>query len=157
MFRTLKTMPTCQQADSRLWSGQIDDCTCAVIFCDYTDGMIEPRLLHVDNIVRFRFRMQKILFANLKIYFLVKLMFLILNLKILPSLIEKSNSQCHDSLCLIRRQAIRAVPNGSQWCPAPPFQIGTPSFHVWPTGCCIRLILYFKNVAPLLVFGPPCC
>ena len=34
-----------------------------------------------------------------------------------------------------------------QWCPAPPF-------HVWPTGCCIYPILYFKSVAPLLVFGP---
>jgi len=34
------------------------------------------------------------------------------------------------------------------WCPAPPF-------HVWPIGCCIHPILYFKNVPPLLVFGPP--
>ena len=38
---------------------------------------------------------------------------------------------------------------GSQWCPAPPF-------HVWPTGCCIHPILYFKNVPPS-GFGPPCC
>ena len=39
-----------------------------------------------------------------------------------------------------------------------------PSFQVWPPGCYIHPILYFKNVAPpsgfwplLLVFGPPCC
>jgi len=36
-----------------------------------------------------------------------------------------------------------------------------PSFHVWPPGCYIHPILYFKNVSPpsgfwpLLVFGPP--
>ena len=29
-----------------------------------------------------------------------------------------------------------------------------PPFHVWPTGCCIHSILYFKNVPLLLVFGP---
>ena len=40
-------------------------------------------------------------------------------------------------------------------CPSPPFEIGAPPFHVWPTGYCIHPILYFKNVAPLLVFSPP--
>ena len=38
--------------------------------------------------------------------------------------------------------------------PGPPFEIGAPPLHVWPTGCCIHPILHFKNVAPLLVFGP---
>jgi len=42
---------------------------------------------------------------------------------------------------------------GGQWCPAPPFEIGSPPFHVWPTGCCIRPILYFKNLSPLLALG----
>jgi len=41
--------------------------------------------------------------------------------------------------------------------PAPPFEIGAPRFHFWPTGCCLHPILYFENVAPLLVFGSPCC
>jgi len=43
---------------------------------------------------------------------------------------------------------------GGQWCPAPAFEIGAPLFHVWLPGCCIHPILYFKNVPPLLVFGP---
>ena len=45
-------------------------------------------------------------------------------------------------------------PAGGQWCLVPPFEIDDPPFHVWPTGCCIHPTLYFKNVAPLLVFGP---
>jgi len=45
-------------------------------------------------------------------------------------------------------------PARGQWCPPPPFEIGSPQFHVWPPGCYIHPILYFKNVAPLLVFGP---
>ena len=45
-------------------------------------------------------------------------------------------------------------PAGGQWRPAPPFEIGAPPFHVWLPGCCIHPILYFKIVAPLLVFGP---
>jgi len=36
--------------------------------------------------------------------------------------------------------------------PGAPFEIGASPFHVCPTGCCIHPILYFKNVAPLLVF-----
>jgi len=43
---------------------------------------------------------------------------------------------------------------GGQWCPPPLFEIGAPSFHVWPPSCYIHPILYFKNVPPLLVFGP---
>ena len=43
---------------------------------------------------------------------------------------------------------------GGQWCPALPFEIGAPSFRVWPPDCCIHPILYLKNLAPLLVFGP---
>jgi len=35
-----------------------------------------------------------------------------------------------------------------------PFEIGAPPFHVWPPGCYIHPILYFKNVAPP-VFWPP--
>jgi len=50
------------------------------------------------------------------------------------------------------RQQVRRQ-RGGQWCPAPPFEIGAPPFHVWPTGCCIHPILYIKNVAPLLVYG----
>jgi len=38
--------------------------------------------------------------------------------------------------------------------PGPPFEIVAPPFHVWLPGCCIHPILYFKNVPPLLVFGP---
>jgi len=32
---------------------------------------------------------------------------------------------------------------GIQWCPAPPFEIGAPPFHVWPTSCYIHPLLYF--------------
>ena len=47
-------------------------------------------------------------------------------------------------------------PAGGQWCPPPPpFEIGTPPFHVWPTGCCIHPILYFKNVPPFWFLAPP--
>jgi len=46
-------------------------------------------------------------------------------------------------------------PAGGQWCPAPPFEIGAPPFHVWPTGCCIHPILYFKNVSPPSGFWLP--
>jgi len=38
--------------------------------------------------------------------------------------------------------------------PGRPFEIGVPPFHVWPTGCCMHPILYFKNVSPLLVSSP---
>jgi len=38
--------------------------------------------------------------------------------------------------------------------PGPPFEIGAPPFYVWLPGCYIHPILYFKNVDPLLVFGP---
>jgi len=33
----------------------------------------------------------------------------------------------------------------------PPFEICVPPFQVWSPGCCIHLIQYFKNVAPLLL------
>ena len=53
-------------------------------------------------------------------------------------------------------------PAGGPVVPGPPFEICAPPFHVWPPGCCIHLIQYFKNVVPpshfwplLLVFGPP--
>jgi len=39
--------------------------------------------------------------------------------------------------------------------PSPPFEIGAPPFHVWPTGCCTHPILYFKNVSPLFWFLAP--
>jgi len=45
-------------------------------------------------------------------------------------------------------------PAGGPVVPAPPFEIGAAPFHVWPPGCCIHPILYFKNVAPLLFFCP---
>jgi len=41
--------------------------------------------------------------------------------------------------------------------PGPPVWNRCPPFHVWPTSCCIHPILYFKNVPPLLVFGPSFC
>jgi len=50
----------------------------------------------------------------------------------------------------------RVVASGrGQWCPAPPFEIGAPPCHVWPTGSCIHPTLYLKNVAPLSGFWPP--
>jgi len=42
---------------------------------------------------------------------------------------------------VIRLQGRRQ--RGRQWCPALPFEICAPSFHVWPHGCCIHLIQYF--------------
>ena len=48
----------------------------------------------------------------------------------------------------------RAVASGTASGARPPFEICAPSFHVWPPGCCIHPIQYFKNVPPLLVFGP---
>jgi len=50
----------------------------------------------------------------------------------------------------------RAVASGVQWCPDPHLKSGPP-FHVWSPGCCIYPILYLKNIAPLMVFGAPCC
>jgi len=44
---------------------------------------------------------------------------------------------------------------GGQWWPASPFKIGAPPFHVWPTGCCIHPVLYFKNVPPPFWFSAP--
>jgi len=48
-------------------------------------------------------------------------------------------------------------PAGGPVMPGPPFKFCAPPFHVWFTGCCIHPIWRFKNVVPLLVFGPPCC
>ena len=50
----------------------------------------------------------------------------------------------------------RAVASGIQWCPDPPLKF-VPPFHVRSPGCCIYPILYLENVAPLVVFGAPCC
>ena len=36
----------------------------------------------------------------------------------------------------------------------PPHLRSVPPISVWPPGCYIHPIMYFKNVAPLLVFGP---
>jgi len=44
---------------------------------------------------------------------------------------------------------------GGQWRPAPLFEIGAPPFNVWPRGCCILPMLYFKIVPLLLVFTLP--
>ena len=44
----------------------------------------------------------------------------------------------------------RAVVSGSR----PPHLKSVLPFHVWPPGCCIHPIQYFKNVSPLPVFGP---
>jgi len=43
-----------------------------------------------------------------------------------------------------------------QWCPVPPFKICAPLFHVWPPGCCIHPILYWK-MCPPCGFWHPCC
>ena len=39
--------------------------------------------------------------------------------------------------------------------PGPPIWNRCPPFHVWPTGCCIYPILYFKNVPPPFWFLAP--
>jgi len=36
----------------------------------------------------------------------------------------------------------------------PPFKICVPPLHVWSPGCCMHPILYLKNAAPHVVFGP---
>ena len=54
--------------------------------------------------------------------------------------------------------AAGAGPSPAGWpvVPDPSFEIGTPPFHVWPTGCCIHPILYLKNVAlPSWFLAPP--
>ena len=46
------------------------------------------------------------------------------------------------------------LPAGGAVVPAPPPILNRcPPFHVWPPGCYIHPILYFKNVPPLLDFG----
>ena len=49
----------------------------------------------------------------------------------------------------------RAVASGGASGARPPFEIGAPPFHVWPLGCCIHLILYFKNVASFWFLATP--
>jgi len=58
-----------------------------------------------------------------------------------------------DSFC----DCVRAVASVGASGARPPHLKSVPPFHVWPPGCYIHPILYFKNVAPLLVFGPLCC
>jgi len=48
---------------------------------------------------------------------------------------------------------VRAVARGEQWCLTPHLKSVPPHFP-FAHCCCIHPILYFKNVAPLLVFGP---
>ena len=50
--------------------------------------------------------------------------------------------------------AIRAVVSGGASGARPHHLKSVPPFHVWPPGCCIHPIQYFKNVPPLLVSGP---
>ena len=65
---------------------------------------------------------------------------------------------CHDfpftpfQRCLLLLS--RPSPAGGQWCPTPQCEICAPHFTFGPSGCCIHPIQYFKNVPPLLVFGP---
>ena len=54
-------------------------------------------------------------------------------------------------------RAAMSSPAGGTVLPFPSFEICVLSFHVWPPGCCIHPIQNFKNVAPLLVFGPSFC
>jgi len=51
-------------------------------------------------------------------------------------------------------QIHRVVASGGAVLPGPPFEIGAPPFHFWPTGCCIYPILYFENVAPFWFLAP---
>ena len=46
---------------------------------------------------------------------------------------------------------------GGQWCPPPHLKSMPPPFHVWPPGCYIHPILYFKNVVPPSGIGPSFC
>ena len=39
--------------------------------------------------------------------------------------------------------------------PVAPFEIGALPFHIWPPGCYIHPILYFKNVDPFWCLAPP--
>ena len=47
-------------------------------------------------------------------------------------------------------------PAGRPVVPGPPIYNMFPLLHVWPSSCCIHLILYLK-MCPPLIFGPPCC
>ena len=54
--------------------------------------------------------------------------------------------------------ASRAVASGGGSGARPPhLKSVPPPFHVWPTGCCIHPILYFKMCPPPFGFWPPCC
>ena len=46
-------------------------------------------------------------------------------------------------------------PAGGPVVHGPPIWNRWPPFHVWSPGCYIHPMLYFENVAPLLVFGSP--
>jgi len=103
----------------------------------------------------------------LKINYLWASLFLFLQARKISYFLEQSDLHTHLTT-ISRWQAAKRGgqqgrrQRGDQWCPAQPFEIYAPSFHVWLPGCCIHLIQYFKNVAPLsgfwpllLVFGPP--
>jgi len=48
---------------------------------------------------------------------------------------------------------------GGQWCSGARSPIRNLCPLIWclSPGCYIHSILYLKNVAPLVAFGPPCC
>jgi len=50
-----------------------------------------------------------------------------------------------------RKGKSRVVASGGPVMSGPPIWSRCTPFHVWPLGCCIHPILYFKNVPP------PCC
>ena len=62
------------------------------------------------------------------------------------------NSQGDNSICSTRQGVVSGEGSGSR---APHLKSVPPLFHVWPSGCCIHPILYFKNVAPFCFFAPP--
>jgi len=74
---------------------------------------------------------------------------------------EVIRSADHESVIMLVNCNSRAVASGGGSGARPPFEIGAPPFHVWPLGCCMLPILYFKNVAPFwfltpsFVFLPP--
>ena len=54
------------------------------------------------------------------------------------------------------RSCARAVASGGASGARPPHLKSVPPFHIWPPGCYMNPIMYFKNVSPPSGFWPPC-
>ena len=59
-----------------------------------------------------------------------------------------------ESVLFLSNLWVGPLPAGGPVVPSPSIWNMCPPLHVWPPGCCIHPIQYFKNVSPLLVFGP---